>query len=155
MTAAEDVTVECPTARISRPAHLGHAGRQHGRHVARNGTPPRERRPGESRPTATPERQSGGGRLMTPTPVDTPREESTVSVRAIAAIPSIVPAVGDRTVVITFHPLDPYGLVEVETTPDLSREALLEALEDTIRHLRIYTRGYRAEMIADLSRVRS
>lgn len=72
-----------------------------------------------------------------------------MSALAIAATPSIAPAVGERTVVITFHPQDPYGLVEIETTPDLSGEALIETLEHTIRHLRIYTRGYHAEMIAD------
>ncbi len=78
-----------------------------------------------------------------------------MSALTIAVTPSIVPAVGERTVVITFHPQDPYGLVDIATTPDLSGEALLETLEHAIRHLRIYTRGYHAEMIADQRPARS
>jgi len=155
MTAVKTVTAEHRTVRTSPSPILSNGGVPHRRHVTRDRAAPRERRASESRPTGTTERQNKGGRSQPPTLIGMPREESTMSAPTIAVTPSIAPAVGERTVVITFHPQDPYGLVDIETTPDLSGEALIETLEHAIRHLRIYTRGYHAEMIADQRPVRS
>ncbi len=155
MTAVKNMAVGRRTGRRSPSPYLHNADILHGRRIAHDEASPAARRAGESQPADTTERQNRGGRSQPPTPIGMPREESTMSALAIAATPSIVPTVGERTVVITFHPQDPYGLVDIETTPDLSGEALIETLEHTIRHLRIYTRGYHAEMVADRRPVRS
>jgi len=72
---------------------------------------------------------------------------------AIAAIPSIAPesadSLGDITVGVTFNPSDPYGMIELTTSPDLDGEALLEALDDLLKHVAIYRRGYRVAMLVD------
>jgi len=119
----------------------------------RDGHPRYEERPGESRPTARIDRQNGGEQLTLPTPVDRPREESTMPALAIAATPSIAPegadSPGDITVSVTFNPTDPYGMIELNTSLDLDEEALLDALDDLLKHVIVYRGAYRIEMLAD------
>jgi len=72
---------------------------------------------------------------------------------AIAATPSIAPegadSLGDITVSVTFNPTDPYGMIELNTSLDLDEEALLDTLDDLLRHVIAYRGAYRIEMLAD------
>jgi len=72
---------------------------------------------------------------------------------AIAATPSIAPehadTLGDITVSVTFNPTDPYGMIDLTTSLDLDGEALVEVLDDLLKHVTIYRRGYRVEMLVD------
>jgi len=72
---------------------------------------------------------------------------------ASAATPSIAPehadTLGDITVSVTFNPTDPYGMIDLTTSLDLDGEALVEVLDDLLKHVTIYRRGYRVEMLVD------
>jgi len=114
---------------------------------------PHARPAGESEPSARIGKQNGGGQSHLPTPVDRPREESTVTALTIVATPSIAPegagSQGDITVSVTFNPTDPYGMIELNTSLNLEGEALLDTLDDLLTHVIVYRRGYRIEMLAD------
>ncbi len=71
----------------------------------------------------------------------------------IAATPSIAPegadSLGDITVSVIFNPTDPYGMIELTTSLDLAGEALLDALDDLLKHVIVYRGAYRIAMLAD------
>jgi hypothetical protein len=123
--------------------------------AARDATPPAIDILPHARPAGEPQQdtQNGGGQVTLPTPIDRPREESTMPARAIAVTPSIAPesadSLGDITVGVTFNLTDPYGMIELTTSPDLDGEALLEALDALLKHVTIYRRGYRVAMLVD------
>lgn len=72
---------------------------------------------------------------------------------AIAATPSIASegadSPGDITVSVLFNPTDPYGMIKLTTSLDLAGEALLDTLDDLLRHVIVYRGAYRIEMLAD------